>query len=247
MNLKMLDALENCLSAILAIELKTERVVGDNKRARELLGINGKPIDLSVLFFNKASKNTILNGMYNALQHEDKYRIWDTKVKGVLKDDVECDIEFSFITDAKTHVFLKIRPIVDNKAFYLEKFIETRRRPAFTMNRTGEFLVGIGNDSFYSSFACNKDTIKTKYNNEFVRFLQQEGRKETEQQIRDSISLHSAAILDIPIQTARGETLFFYYDTKKLRQVEKEAGTLMFCLLLSKDDTIEALDDPFDL
>lgn len=247
MNLKMLEALENSINAILAIELKSEKVVSQNRQARELLSSKGQPIDLSVLFSSKAKKNTVLNTMYSALQHEDKFRMWDCELMGGDKEIVKSDIEFSFVTSAKTHVFLKVRPIVDNKAFYLEKFIETRKRPAFTLSRFGPLLVGLGNQSFYSSFACNKETIKTKYNSEFVRFLQQEGREETEAEIRSAIEHHSNGILNIPIQTARGESLLFYYDTKKLKQLEKEADSLMFCLLVSKDDTIEDLDDPFDM
>lgn len=247
MNLKILEALENSLSCILAIELKTETVLSQNKRARELLSVNDKPIDLSHLFFSKVQKNNVLNSMYSALQHEDHYRIWETEVQSGDKKKVECDVEFSFVTDAKTHVFLKIRPIVDNKAFYLEHFIETRKRPAFTMCRTGNFIVGIGNDKFYRAFACDKESIKTKYNSEFFNFLNQEGRKATVERLRTAIEQNSHGILDIPIQTARGETLYFYYDTKKLRQVEKEAGTLLFCLLVSKTDTIDDLSDPFDL
>ncbi len=247
MNLKMLEALEKSLSAILAVELKSEKVVSENLRARELLSENGKNIDLSALFFTKVNKNNILNAMYSALQHEDKYRIWETEVQTGDKGKLECDLEFSFITDVRTHIFIKIRPIVDNKSYYLQHFIETRKRPAFTMCRTGNFIVGIGNDKFYKAFACDKDTIKTKYNNEFSHFLNQDGRKETVEKLRTAIEQNSSGILDIPIQTARGETLYFFYDTKKLRQVEKEAGTLMFCLLVAKTDTIEELCDPFDL
>lgn len=247
MNLKMLEALENSLSAILAIELKSEKIISENKRARELLSENQKDIDLSVLFFTKVNKNNVFNSMYSSLQHEDKYRIWETEVQGAGQIKIECDVEFSFVTDAKTHVFLKIRPFVDHKSFYLENFIETRKRPAFTMNRVGEYIIGIGNEKFYRAFACNKESIVTKYNSEFKQFLNQEGRSETLEEIRETMSKNSHGIIDVPIQTARGETLYLFYDTKKLRQVEKEAGTLVFCLLVSKTDTVEELTDPFDL
>ncbi len=246
MNLKMLEALENSLNAIVAIELRSEKVVSENKRARDLLSIKGKPIDLEQLFFSTSKKNHTINAAYAALQREDKYRIWDTEVRGSGKENVKCDIEFSFVNDSKTHFFLKVRPIVDNKTYYLEKFIETRKRPAFTLNRR-DLKVGIGNDSFYRSFACNSESIKTKYNSEFVRFLQEEGRAETEQQIKTTMAEHNRGIIDIPIHTARNETLFFYYDLKKLKQVEIEADSLIFCLLVEKTDTIEDLDDPFDL
>lgn len=246
MNLKMLEALENSINAIVAIELRSEKIVSENRRARELLSINGKPIDLVELFASTSKKNHIINTAYGVLMREDKYRIWDTEVQAADKQILKCDMEFTFVNDSKSHFFLKIRPVVDNKTFYLERFIETRKRPAFTLSRK-DFLVGLGNDSFYSSFACNRETIKTKYNSEFVRFLQQEGRMETEEEIRAAMAAHTHGILNIPIQTARGETLWFYYDQKKLKQVEVEVDSLMFCLLVDKMDTIEDLDDPFDL
>lgn len=247
MNLEVLKVLEKSVSAILAIESDTLKTISENHRATELLSINAAPIRLSTLFFSKSKAEKIMAEVTAQLETQDKYRIWDTEVMSATREPLPCDMEFSYVNDSKTHFFLKIRPILDNKTYYLEKFIETRKRPAFTMNKHGEFIVGLGNDSFYKSFACNQETIRTRYKGEFIRFLQEEGRKEDEAKIRNAISEKSSGILDIPIQTAYGDTLWFYYDTQKLKQLEKEENTLMFCLLVNKTDTIEDLADPFDL
>lgn len=246
MNLEVLKVLEKSVNAIMALEVSSLNVVSDNRMARELFSIKNDPIRLSTLFFTLDQAENIMSEVLIDLESLDKVRVWDTEVMGADNEKIACDMEFSYVNDSKTHLFLKVRPILDNKTFYLEKFIETRKRPAFTMNRTGEFIVGIGNASFYRSFACNDETLRTRYHGEFVRFLSESSRNEDEAKIRNAISRNPSGILDIPIQTARGETLWFYYDTKKLKQLEKEEDGLMFCLLVDKSDTIEALDDPFD-
>lgn len=248
MNLEVLKIMEKSVSAIVAFETSTLKPVSENDRATELLSINGATLRLSTLFFSKEKAEALLLDVKKNLETQDKYRIWDTEVMGNQRKAIPADLEFSYVTPDKTHMFLKVRPILDNKTYYLEKFIETRKRPAFTMNKNGDFIVGIGNDIFYKSFACNKETISTRYKNEFVRFLREDARKDDEEKIRQAIAQQPSGILDIPIQTAYGDTLWFYYDTKKLRQLEKDdTGNLMFCLLVSKEDTIEQLDDPFDL
>lgn len=248
MNLNVFKVLDKSVNAIMVVELPSLKVISENIRAKELVSINDAPIRMSTLFFSVRKAEALMTEVLQKLEYEENVRFWDTEVMGSDRNNMPCDISFSYVNDDKTHIFLKIRPILDNKTYYLEKFIDTRKRPAFTMNRTGEFLVGLGNESFYRAFACNKETIRTRYKSEFVRFLQAEGRKQTEAKIRNAISKSHHGIIDVPIQTAYGDTLFFYYDTKKLRQLEKkEEGNLMFCLLVNPTDTIEDLDDPFDM
>lgn len=247
MNLEVLKVLEKSVNAIMAIEVPSLKVISDNRVARELFSVKSSPIDLSSLFFSAENAKEIMSGVYEKLKTTQKHRIWDTEVMDSDHERIPCDVEFSYVNDDKTHMFLKVRPVLDNKTYYLEKFIETRKRPAFTMSPTGEFIVKLGNESFYKSFACNKETIRTRYNGEFVRFLHEDNRKEEEQKIRDAIAEKPHGILDIPIQTAYGDTMWLYYDTKKLKQLEKEIDSLMFCLLVKKTDKVEDLIDPFDL
>lgn len=247
MNLEVLKVLEKSVNAIMAIEVATLQVISDNRVARELFSVKGNAINLSSLFFSKENASEIMEGVCEKLKEKPKHRIWDTEVMGSEREKIPCDVEFSYVNDDKTHMFLKVRPVLDNKTYYLEKFIETRKRPAFTMSPTGEFIVKLGNESFYKSFACNKETIRTRYQGQFVRFLNEDDRKVDEQKIRDAIAKKPNGILDIPIQTAYGDTMWLYYDTQKLKQLEKEIDSLMFCLLVKKTDTVEDLIDPFDL
>lgn len=247
MNLAVFNILENSFNAILGVEVPSFKVVSENRQARELLAIDGAPIRLSTLFFSNDKATARMKEVLKNLEVDDNVQIWDTEVMSRDSEVMACDMEFSYVNSDKTHLFLKVRPILDNKTFYLEKFIETRKRPAFTLSTDGSFHVGLANEAFYKAMACNAVSIETRYKKEFVRFLQEEGRAETEQQIRDAMKANSNGILDIPIQTAYGDVLWFYYDTKKLKQLEKETDSLMFCLLVDRSDTIADLTDPFDL
>lgn len=247
MNLAVFNILENSFNAILGVEVSTLKVISENRQARELLAIDGAPIRLSTLFFSKDKAETRMKEVMKNLEVYDKVHVWDTEVMSRDSETMACDVEFSYVNSDKTHLFLKLRPILDNKTFYLEKFIETRKRPAFTLSKEGEFHVGLANEAFYKAMACNAVSIETRYKKEFVRFLQEEGREETEQQIREAMKSNSRGILDIPIQTAYGDVLWFYYDTNKLKQLEKESDSLMFCLLVDRSDTIADLTDPFDI
>lgn len=246
MNLEVLKVLEKSVNAIMAVEVANLKVVSDNRMAREMFTEKDVPIRLSTLFMSSGKAEEVMSEVLVDLESLDKVRVWDTEVMGGDGEKIACDMEFSYVNDSKTHLFLKVRPILDNKTFYLEKFIETRKRPAFTMSRTGDFIIGMGNASFYRAFACNEESLRIRYHGEFALFLQEAGREDDLAKMRNAISRNPSGILDIPIQTAYGDTLWFYYDTKKLRQLEKEDHSLMFCLLVSKTDTIENLDDPFD-
>lgn len=247
MNLTVFNILENSFNAILGVEVPSFKVISENRQARELLAIDGAPIRLSTLFFSNDKANARMKEVLKNLEVDDNVQIWDTEVMSRDREVMACDIEFSYVNSDKTHLFLKVRPILDNKTFYLEKFIETRKRPAFTLSKDGQFHVGLANEAFYKAMACNAVSIETRYKKEFTRFLQEEGRAETQQQILDAMDANSSGILDIPIQTAYGDVLWFYYDTKKLKQLEKETDSLMFCLLVDRSDTIADLTDPFDI
>lgn len=247
MNLEVLNVLEKSVNAIMAVELPSMKVISDNRVARELFSINKTQIRLSTLFFSLEKAMGIMSQAQEELKTKQKFRIWDTEVMGSDREKIPCDVEFSYVNDSKQHMFLKVRPVLDNKTYYLEKFIETRKRPAFTLSKTGPFIVNLGNEAFYKSFACNKETIHTRYKGEFVRFLHEEGRDDDEKKIRDAMAKSPNGIVDIPIQTAYGDTLWLYYDLQKLKQLEKEIDTLIFCLLVKKTDRVEDLTDPFDL
>lgn len=249
MNLAMIDLLDtksNAVNAIMAIDLETKKVVRQNQLSADYFYQREGATDLKKLFGEDTDKDEFIQGVLVELEDNDKAVISGTTVQGKTGDEVECHLTFSYLNDEYSHLLLKVHPIIDNKPYYMEKFIETRTRPAFTLNVKDNLSINQANDVFYKSFACNEESLKIIYRNMFVNLLAQDSRQDYEKQILDAIDENHYAIVEIPIKTARGETLWLYFNKRKLRPVEDKENPSLFCLLVSREDTLADIDNPFD-
>lgn len=250
MNWSNIDAFETThakgINAIMVVDISSRRVVMSNGLALEYFSQKDDVISLQKIL----GRNTDVTNFFSTITEELSDNLHAVKEAQTVQDkdeeDMLCNLVFTYATPAKQHVFMKIHPILDNKPYYLEKFIETRSRPAFTLNINEKLTVNHGNPKFYQCFACNKTSMKLRYKNSFGNLLADEFRKDYEDLIYEEVKKNPMGRLDIPVQTALGEVLWFYYDTTRLRQVESDPMNNLFCLLVSKDDSTEDLNNPFD-
>ncbi len=242
--LTMLTALEHSTSAFLAIELKTLKIVSQNSVATNLFSSPSSPINLGRLLGGRTSPGKFIAELKENLATTDKFHIDDTTAVNYKGEEFECDIEYGYITYCNQYVYLKVRPVTDTKQYYLEKFIETRTRPAFTLDMKNNMKVTYGNDAFFRCFACDKVSIQLKYESLFERLLAEDGREDYVRDIKTAVAEKSVASLNVPVKTARGDTLYVYFNKEKLKQVDPE-GKHLFCFLATDGDTLEDLDDPF--
>ncbi len=249
MNLAMLDLLDgsatNAVNTILAVDVAGKKVVRQTPLATEFFHQQDGHTSLKRLLGKERSLDDFLGEATSLLDTTPKYVISDTTVVGKTGEELDCHITCSYITDEKKHLFLKIRPIIDNRPYYLQRFIHTRSRPAFTLDVKDNLSITVANDVFYKSFACNEESLKIIYRNLFVNLLAQDSRKDYEKQILEAVEEHEAFIVEIPIKTARGETKWLYFNKTKLKQVSEEGNPCLFCLLVDPEETIEELDRPF--
>lgn len=249
MNLAMLDILDkntNAVNAILAIDLSSLKVVRQNALATEYFHQKDGGTHLKRLLGKDTKVSEFMQGVQEELGTQEKAVISDTTVTGKTGEELECHITFSYISDDNTHLFMKIHPIIDNKPYYLERFIHTRSRPAFTLNVNDNLSITQANEVFYKSFACNEESLKIIYRNLFVNLLAQDSRQDYEKQILDAVEEHDYSIVQIPIKTARGEVLWLYFNKKKLKQITEEGHQILFCLLVAQDDSIAEINFPFE-
>ncbi|MFI3254203.1 MAG: hypothetical protein R3Y63_07660 [Eubacteriales bacterium] len=249
MNWKVLDALDtkhSAINALLIVELESRRVVMANTLALKYFAGQDDQISLQKTLGRDINLQDLFLSVQEDLSHNVVTLMEDSVVEGKTGDDLECDISFTYATPEKKHIFMKIHPIINNKPYYLENFIATRKRPAFALNIHENLTVTHGNPLFYKAFACNKTSMKLRYKNYFGNLLSEENRQDYEAQIFAALDQAPMGKLDIPVQTAFGETLYFYYDTLRLRQVEDDFRNNLFCLLVGKDDNNETLTTPFD-
>lgn len=249
MDWKVLDALEtqhNAVNAILVVEIALRRVVMANALAIQYFAVRGDEISLQKTLGRERDLSDLFSSVEEDLQVNVVSLLENTEVESTEGESLDCHITFTYATPEKKHVFIKIHPIIDNRPYYLEKFIESRKRPAFSLNINENLTVNHGNHLFYQAFACNKTSMKLRYKSYFGNLLSEERRHDYEGMIYAAIKENPVGKLDIPVQTANGETLFFYYDSLRLRQVEDDFNNNLFCLLVHDSDSLEDLTNPFD-
>lgn len=249
MDWKVLDALDitaNAINALMVVDIESRRVLMSNALGMEYFSRKDNLISLQSTLGIDTDVGELFQSVTEALEDNLQTSLDGTSV--VLKDgeELDCNIVFTFATPEKKHLFMKVHPLVDNKPYYLEKFVESRRRPAFTLNVSENLTVNHGNPGFYKCFACNKTSMKLRYKNYFGNLLAEDMRQDYEAKIYEAIKEQPSGILDIPVQTALGEVLYFYFDTERLKQVESDSNRNLFCLLVSKDDTEADLCNPFE-
>lgn len=248
MNWNVLNELSTkhpAINAILVVEIASKRVVMANSLALQYFSRRDDVINLQRTLGLETDLNDLFESVVEDLGENSSTVMESATVEGKTGEDLECDITFTYAQPDKTHLFVKIHPIIDNKPYYLEKFVETRKRPSFTLNLNANLTVNHGNAKFYECFACNKTSMKLRYKNYFGNLLAEEYRQEYEAQIYAAVAESPVGKIDIPVQTAQGVTLWFYYDSLRLRQVEDDSSNNLFCMLISDDDTEETLNSPF--
>lgn len=248
MNWSVLDALEtkhSAINAILVVELDSLRVVMANTLALEYFARRDNNISLQRTLGADTNLKDLFQSVQDDLGEKLETVMEDATLERNIGDELECDLTFTYASPEKKHVFLKIHPNFDNRPYYLEKFIESRPRPAFTLNLNANLSINHGNAKFFQAFACNKTSMKLRYKNYFGNLLAEEFRSEYEALIFGGVNRAPYGRLEIPVQTAQGESLWFYYDTLRLRKLEEDFHNNLFCLLVNKEDTHEDLNNPF--
>lgn len=250
MNWSNIDAFEtahaNGINAIMVVDIDSKRVVMSNGLALQYFSKQDDVISLQSILGRDTNMQDFFSSIVEDLSENLHAVKEETTVFDRDDEDKLVDLVFTYATPAKQHLFMKVHPILDNKPYYLEKFIETRSRPAFTLNLNKKLTVNYGNPKFYQCFACNKTSMKLRYKNLFGNLLADEFRTDYEALIFEAVKEKPSGRLDIPVQTALGEVLWFYYDTTRLKQVEPDPLNNVFCLLVSKDESTEELNNPFD-
>lgn len=249
MDWKVLDAIEtkySAINALLVVEIEQRRVILANSVALQYFSIRENEISLQKLLGRDMNLEELFQSVAEGLEETLEMVMENIEVENRDGEIYSSHISFTYATPMKNYLFVKIHPNFDNRPYYLEKFIETRSRPAFSLNTNENLTINHGNHKFFQAFACNKASMKLRYKNYFGNLLAEELRQEYEGMIFESLKTNPVAKLDIPVKTAQGETLFFYYDSLRLRQVEEDYKNNLFCLLVAENETQEDLSNPFD-
>lgn len=242
MNYEFISEMNRGDNAIVTIDLQAGKVLAGNIMAHKLFGRPDKTFDFSKILGDFNSSDTFVQNITNILGPGLTAEVKDTFILGEHKEKIPSDLIFDALTEDKNIVVMRACPIVDQKRFILETFIESRRHPAFTLNVYENLKIVHGNQQFYRTFACDQESMAEKYDNQFISMLSEDRMEDDENQIFTALKEKPCGILDVKIQTARGESLYFYYDTEKLKLVEPDWNSNLFCMLVEKDTPLELLE-----
>lgn len=249
MNWKVLDALEtkhSAVNGIMVVEIANHSVVMANSLALQYFAGRNDVISLQKTLGRETNLDELFQSVEDDLGENLVTVMEDAVLEGKTGEELDCNISFTYANPDKKHFFVKVRPNIDNRPYFLGKFIESRKHPAFSLNLNANLTINHGNELFYRAFACNKTSMKLRYKNYFGNLLAEDLRQDYEGKIHAAVEESPMGKLEIPVQTAQGETLYFYYDSRRLRQVESDYRNNLFCLLVGKDakhaDLCKALD-----
>lgn len=229
-------------NAIVTIDMQENKVLAGNLLAHKMFGRPDKTFDFSKILGEYPDSTGFIQNVRMLLTGTDTAEVQDSFVLGENREKIPCDLTFDVPTADRSVIVLRACPIVDQNRFILETFIQSRKHPAFTLNVYENLKIVHGNDEFYRTFACTVESMAEKYDNQFISMLSEDSMEDDESQIFTALKEKPCGILDVKVQTARGESLYFYYDTEKLKLVEPDWNSNLFCMLVEKDTPLEQLE-----
>lgn len=241
MNFDLLHELKDSTNAIVAIEMASGTIVAGNKLARQFFCQEDGSFQMEKLMGDAESKAAFIGMIQEELKRKEDAKLEDAVVYGPSGEKISCDLTFGYLTRDQNHLYMRVRPTVDNRGIILENFIKTRKHPTFTLNLYDNLRVNLANEAFYKCFACTKESFLEKYDNQFLDLLSDAGRSEYEVLIFKSLIEEPTAILNVPVQTAMSRTLYLYYDMNRLSLVESDWNSNLFCMLVRKGETLDEL------
>ncbi|MFI3250666.1 MAG: hypothetical protein R3Y07_06860 [Eubacteriales bacterium] len=248
---RMLDCFINlggektATKSIMVFNIRSSQIEASNSIAKDYFKRSGDEVVFSDLFEFKEEGRNALRLAMNSLTSRDEVILTNRMVVTKEGMQLKSDIKFMYLTPERDQLLITIKPEIDNRRYYLERFIDSRRRPALTYD-INNLKVDYANILFYRAFACDKVRIVTMYDSRLTNFMREDYRADFENTIKDSVHSIDSMLLDIPFSTSNGKTLNLYYNTKTLKDVtERDSGLIYFCLA-EKHESVKALCDPFE-
>lgn len=244
--LTILRVLDHSKNGIFLIHTEAGTVSGGNATAKKLFPASKGKSSLSEILGGAFTDEFLMERVVPDLMETGKCFVDNTQVTTTTGETLQTELDFVLATDDMEYIFMIIRLKEDRRPFYLQTLLRKSKHPAFLLDYGERFTVREGNTEFYNAFACTKDNIEEKYQSLFDNFLPEETREEDVLRIFSALAEKESDILDIHVQTSHGETLFFYYNVKKLRPLIDSDERCMFCLLVGKEETLENVEYPYD-
>lgn len=244
--LELLDSELNTENSIFILDGATASCFGGNAKANEHFANNPDQFDFSTIFYEENPLAPLLKQATEALESQERFEVAEQILFSKEKEKYNCNLEFTFVNDSRQAILMVVKIQEDQRPHYIKLLLDRSKRPAFLIEPGEHFQIRAANEAFYKSFACTEKTIQAKYGGNFVNFLPEEGREEYISDIRQSLHRSNSAIVDVPLQTAFGEDLLFYFSKDEIKDLLEEGEECYYCLLVGPKETLEEVEYPYD-
>lgn len=243
--LEILDTEAPSGNSIFLIETATSTILGGNRQANDLFAWRENVFDLPAIVKNVFTVSYIVEQAQLLLAQQDIASLDDIEVVTLKGEILKCSVDLIYATEQGEGLLLILKIKEDRRPHYLKMILDKNKRPAFLLRYGDDLLVRDGNDLFFKSFACTRDNIQEKYQNNFELFLSEEERIHYVADIYQHIQQENKGILEVPLRTARGDTLFFYFSKDAIKHLVDDEHCA-FCLLVDQEETLEEIECPYD-
>lgn len=242
--LHLLDKEAKSGNPIFLLHGKTGTILAGNQKANELFASQTGNFNLDKMFGKFVAMQ--MNEAVKRIANEIQVRISDIEATTEEKKVLQCNLDFSYATDTRESILMIVKIKEDYRPFFLDTLLKKSKRPTFFMELGEHLTIRNGNDLFYQAFACTRENIGVKYENHFDNFLSKDDREDYVSDIVQAISEKNSAIVDVPLRTARGETLYFYFSKSAVKFLCDRKKPYVYCQLVQQDETLKSVENPFD-
>lgn len=215
-----LGMLDNNASAFVVFHKETNEVVSENKKARDMFFCENHQFNLIEVFGSAEKVKEIIEQLKNELAVRQMITLYGVEMTQNNKKKILCDLEFSYISDDRTYIYLKISEKNDKKIRLLKTLIEKIKEPIVVLNKDATFSISYANSLFYHEFGSTEDTFFQNYGETFTGLLLQDNQVEFQNLFLSMVNASPKGHLEIPLYFATGETFYLNYDGEKLKSMD---------------------------
>lgn len=222
-----LGMLDNNSSAFVVFHKVSGEVVSENKKARDMFFTENHEFNMVDVFGSEQKVLEIISTLKADLSLRQLVTLYDIEMKQNSNKKILCDLEFSFISDDRIYIYLKITEKNDKKIRLLKTLIEKMNVPTVVLHKDDTFSISYANTLFYEVFGSSEENFDENYGQNFIELLLPETRESFIQELNGQMSAEPKGTLKDPLLLATGESVHLSYDSEKLKAMDSDQK--VFC------------------
>lgn len=232
-----LEMLDRSICAFIVFHKETHEVVSENKKARDLFYNEENQLDVNYVFGSADNVSDIIKKVEAELAEKLQVCIKGVPTMQSNGQKVNCDLEFSYISDDRNYVYLKLTPKNDKKITLMKSLIEKTKHPVVVLNKDSELSISYANSYFYADFNSTEETFAQNYGKALNDLFLPHQREEFMALVMRGMDQRSQGCFKVPLEFSTGEQRYFSFDSDKLKTMD--SSEKIYCELVKSLDQLK--------